>query len=140
MRLVAAGAEILAGTTTVPCQRLIEAGLVVTYCRPFSGPPKEGTEPKTEVDALAPKSHLHQKLFEARNKMYAHTDEDYPGRREAVDPFGGHSYAEQYPLLNPNLLQPFGLLALALAEQFKEERKAREQRLRDAGVPSELSR
>jgi hypothetical protein len=119
---------------------VLETGLAVVYCRPFSGPPRDdGTEARTLVDSLAPESHLHAKLFEVRNKLYAHTDEEYAHRREAVDPFGAHSYAEAYRLLNPDLLQPIELLALALAERFREQRKVLEQTLRDAGVPAEPS-
>lgn len=134
MQLVAEGAEALADEAP---NRLLEAGLVVVYCRAFSGSPREGVEPKTVVDSLAPESPLQAELFEARNKLYAHTDDDYAGRREAVDPFGEHSYAEEYRLLNLELLPPIRELALATAERFKEEREAREQRLRDAGVPPE---
>ena len=135
MRLVASAAQELADAHAPSL--VLEAGLVVIYCRSFSGAPKGGRVPEHVVDELAPKSHLHQKLWEARNRMYGHTDEDYELRRKAVDVFGTHSYSVEYQHLNPALFDPFRALALALAENFKGAREEREQALRDTGVEPE---
>jgi len=133
MCLVADAAEVMAESDYVSCRELVQVGMVVAYCRPFSGGPPR--EPMTEVDALAPTSSLHARLFEVRNKLYAHTDDDYRLRREAVDPFGEHSYSEESAMLIPDLLLPIRDLARENEGRFREERQAREQRLRDEGVP-----
>jgi hypothetical protein len=121
--------------------RLLETALVVVYCRPFSGAPKEGREPQTVVDELAPKGdalNLHEQLFLVRNKLYAHTDDEFEHRREGVDVFGDHRYSEQYAELNRDLLEPIESHALALAEEFKEARERRQDELRAAGVPPDV--
>jgi hypothetical protein len=87
MRLVANAAQELAEPHAPSL--VLEAGLVVIYCRSFSGPPKQGWTPQHIVDELAPEDELHAKLWEARNRLYGHTDEDYEHRRKAVDPHFG---------------------------------------------------
>lgn len=128
MRLVAAGAEALANERYVSNTRLLEVGLVVVYCRGFSGPPREDREPRTVVDTLAPDSPLHVSLFELRNKLYAHTDDDYKRRREAVDVFGTHSYSEQYSDLSHDGLERIRELAQAMADRLNEAREDRRRR------------
>lgn len=112
----------------------LETGLVVAYCRSFSGPPKEGWQPQHIVDELAPEMQIHARLFEIRNKLYAHTDEDYRHRRKAVDVFGDHSHSVERQALHPELLGQVVLLAQALADRFKTAREEREATLKAAGV------
>jgi hypothetical protein len=139
MRLVANTAqELMDGHDP---SSVVETGLVVTYCRSFSGPPKDDRKPEHVVDELAPvgdRLSLHTKLFEARNKLLAHTDEDYASRRRTVDVFGNHSYKAEYPpKLRPEQLFPIRALALALADRFSTAQKERERVLREAGVEPE---
>ena len=145
MHLVAAAAAELIETPTLSLRPaaensrpVLEAGLMVTYCRSFSGPPKEGRRPQHVVDALAPESPLHAMMWEARNKVHAHTDEDYAGRREALDVSYNHTYEATYPPhFDSDHLTSIRTLAFGLAETFKEAREARESSLRDAGVSAD---
>ena len=136
MRLAADGARALARNSSSPHARLIEIGVFVAYCRSFSGPPRPGLEPRTEVDTLAPEnSTLHGIIFRVRSKLFAHTDDDYVYRREARDPFGEHSHSEEYSDLNPDFLEELSRLADGNRERFIAAQREREQALRDAGVP-----
>jgi len=139
MRQVANAARALNDDDRLPFRRMIETGLVVTYCRPFSGAPKDGVPPqKTVVDMFAPTADfawLHAQLWEVRNKLFGHTDDDYKHRRMAVDVFGSHRYSEQYQHLDPERLVAIAALAEALAEQFREAKEELQQSLIDAGVP-----
>lgn len=137
MRLVAEGADALTSTQHLPSARLVEVGLVVTYCRPFSGPPRAGKPPRHKVDELAPPDDLHALLFVVRSKLYAHNDDSWEHRRRAVDPFGEHSYSEEYRALDPEVLPQIRDLAADQFDRFKWARLELEQTLRDAGVPPE---
>ena len=129
MQLIADACKTLSEVEYTPSRLVIETGLVVTYCRAFSGAP---------VDELAPESQLHTELKEIRDKLLAHSDRSYKSRREAVDVFGDHSHTAEYPPhLNPKLLDPICALALVLVERFKDAREEREQSLRNAGVEPE---
>jgi hypothetical protein len=136
MRLVADAAEALSTTDYVPCERIVETGLVVAYCRAFTNDDKR-REPVTVT--MAPKAgqelELHSVLFKMRDTLYAHSDES-PGRG-AYDPFGEHAYVEGYRPINPGALPRIAALARRNQEAFRIGVGERSQALRDAGVPAD---
>ena len=145
MRLAADGARALASSNNIlpsssrlPHARLIEIGVIIAYCRPFSGPPRPGAKPRTEIDELAPKdSELHKVIFEARSKLFAHTDDDYKFRREARDPLATHSHSEEYSDLDREFLESLARLAETNGHRFWNAIREREQVLVEADVPPE---
>ena len=88
------------------------------------------------VDRLAPESHLHSQLWVVRNKLYAHSDEDFEHRRTTTEFLGQHKYVASSHHLDRGALSPIKQLARQLSETFREEQEAREQELRDAGIES----
>lgn len=113
---------------------VLEAALAVIYCRPFSGPPRKGKEARHIVDELAPRDEVSLRLWELRDKLFAHTDKAYRFRRKVVDVFGNHSHQVEYRHLNPDVAVVVEALARERADRFKTEREKRETRLREAGV------
>jgi hypothetical protein len=117
-----------------PSYRVIEAGMVVIYCRAYTEDSKR-RQPIT-LDLLPPDPdarRFHDELFKLRDQVYAHTDET--PNRGIVDPFQVHRYTEGYRRWKPESFDKLEHLARSQEKVFRDALTQRERALRKAGIP-----
>lgn len=136
MELVAEGAQVLRADGYVPCVRLIEAGMVVSYCRAYSA---DGKRRIPVTAAMLPLDHrlavFHDEIVKLRDTIYAHSDET--PNRVSTDPFGDHRYTEGYHPWRPESFDVFIELARSQEMRFCKALTEREELLRASGAPSD---
>lgn len=137
MWLVAEAAETLGTERYVPCERIVETGLIVAYCRAYTPDSKRRCPVTLEFLPDGAALDLHNRLFELRDTVYAHSDET--DARVAVDPFGEHSYSEGYRPLNGLAMPTIASLARDQQMRFRAALTEREDALRAAGVPPDAT-
>ena len=128
-----------AGDVATPVVRALEAGMVVTYCRPFRnggvGTLDSGWGPLTGVDAQH-----HEVLLNLRDRMYAHSDTPWraiaaTGEAEQV------SYAEAYYDLTVYIdYETVEEISASLERRFREAADGVEALLRAANPPDDWLR
>lgn len=111
-------------------RRTLEAGLVVSYCRPFSE--SDGLMSLSPPKGLSHEARqIHEELRKRRNKVYAHTDQSpYRLIRRLADPESGAlTDFEQWSPPDRALNTAIAALAAANARAFDNEARAIERML-----------
>jgi hypothetical protein len=117
-----------------PSSRVIEAGMVVIYCRAYTEDSKRRRPITLDLLPKEPEARrFHDELFKLRDQVYAHTDET--ANRAVLDPFQAHRYTEGYRRWKPESFDKLEQLARAQETVFREALTQREQALRGAGIP-----